>query len=211
MRLTILKPQSEGEKMKKVIVFLSLMSLNVFAFDLNDIQLGFPGYGGSGCPAGSASVTLSPDKKILSVIFDEFMVEAGSNGKRLDRKSCNIAVPVHVPQGYSVSLVDVDFRGYVAVPRGGQARLSSEYFFAGQQGPRFTKTFRGGSDIDYLFTNNLMLTGNIWSRCGVDVNLRINSSMLVRSNGRLDDALATVDSADVRAGIVYQMQWRRCN
>ena len=65
----------------------------------DSISLGVPGYGGSGCPGGSASVTLSPDGKSLTLIFDQFIVEAGGpTGKRIDRKNCDIAIPVHVPQ-----------------------------------------------------------------------------------------------------------------
>lgn len=178
----------------------------------DDISLGTPGYGGSGCPSGSAAVTLSPDQKSLSILFDEYIVEAGGDsGKRIDRKSCNIAIPVHVPQGFSVSIFKVDYRGYVYVPRGGQARFNVEYFFAGQRGPRVTKTFRGYKDDDYTLTNNLAAHSMVWSRCGADVNLRVNTSMLGRTNRRQDDLLATVDSADVNAGLVYHFQWKRCH
>ncbi len=195
----------------KTLLALLLLSTSVFAQD--DIQLGVPGYGGTGCPAGSASVTLSPDQKSLSIIFDEFFVEAGaSTGRTLGRKNCNLAVPVHVPQGYSISLVDVDYRGYVSLPnRRSQARFSAEYFFAGQRGPRYVKTFRGRMDDDYTISNDLALSALVWSKCGADVNLRVNSSMMVRASSRNVDALATVDSADFSAGIVYHVKWRRCN
>jgi hypothetical protein len=69
----------------------------------DDISLGEPGYGGTGCPDGTVSVTLSPDQKSLSLLFDQYQVEVGGDtGKSFDRKSCNIAIPVHVPQGLSV-------------------------------------------------------------------------------------------------------------
>jgi len=28
-------------------------------------------------------------------------------------KSCNVAIPVHVPQGFSVSVLQVDYRGFI--------------------------------------------------------------------------------------------------
>ena len=69
----------------------------------DDISLGIPGFGGSGCPAGSVSATLSPDAKSLSLLFDEYVVSAGgTTGRSFDRKTCNVAIPVHVPQGESV-------------------------------------------------------------------------------------------------------------
>jgi hypothetical protein len=50
----------------------------------------------------------------------------------------------------------------------------------------------------------------VWSGCGVDVNLRTNSSMRVTTLWN-KEAMASIDSEDVNAAIVYQLQWRRCN
>ncbi len=190
---------------------LSVMMLSLGAFAQSDISLGEPVTGGNGCPAGSASATLSPDGKALSIIFDQFIAEAGpASGRTVDRKSCNIAVPVHVPGGFSISVVAVDYRGFVSLPSSSaSARMQAEYFFAGMMGPRFVKDFRGRMDQDYLFTNQLGLQAAVWSPCGADVNLRVNASMLVKNSGH-QDAMATVDSADINAGIIYQIQTRRC-
>jgi hypothetical protein len=117
--------------MKKILSLLFLASALTTTAFADDIQLGEPGYAGQGCPSGSASVTLSPDNKSLSILFDEYFVEAGGR-KKLQRKNCTIAIPVHVPTGFSVSLIDVDYRGYVMVPRGGMARFTAEYFFASE-------------------------------------------------------------------------------
>jgi hypothetical protein len=202
-----------GETMTltKSLLSAALLTLSVAAIAQNDISLGLPGYGGNGCPAGSASVTLSPDAKSLSLIFDQFITEAGPNvGKTLDRKSCNIAIPVHVPQGFSISIIAVDYRGFVALPRNATARLSAEYFFAGMTGPRFVKDFRGIQNSDYTFNNTLGVAASVWSPCGVDVNLRVNANMMLTNRG-YEDAMATVDSADISAGIIYQIQTRRCH
>ena len=191
---------------------LGLMTLsNVAMADLNDINLGVPGYGGNGCPANSASVTLSDDKKSLSIIFDQFIVEAGGMNKTIERKTCNIAIPVHVPQGFSISIIDVDYRGYVSLPSQASARLTAEYFLAGSLGPRFDKTFVGRTDTDYTFNNAIGVQAQIWSPCGADTILRVNAAMLVRTNRYRDEALATVDSADFKAGMLYKLQWKRCS
>jgi hypothetical protein len=187
---------------------LLVVSLTAVA---DEISLGQPGYGGNGCPNGSASATLSPDGKSLSIIFDQFITEAGpASGRTLDRKSCNIAIPVHVPNGYSMSVISADYRGFVSLPQGATARIQAEYFFAGMMGPRFAQDFRGRFDQDYTFTNTLGVQAMVWSPCGADVNLRVNASMMVK-NTSYQDAMATVDSADYNAGIIYQIQMRRCN
>lgn len=194
----------------KTLLATGLMMAAWNAQARDQLRLGQPAYGGTGCPAGSASVTLSPDQSALSILFDEYLVEAGGDLSRIDRKSCNIAIPVHVPQGYSVSIFQVDYRGYAYVPRGSMARFNVEYFFAGSRGPRTSRTFRGYHDSEYLIRDDLEASALVWSACGADVNLRMNSSMLAKGSSWGDPVLATVDSADVTSGIVYHIRWRRC-
>ena len=65
--------------MKTMIALATLAlggSFATFAY-ADDISLGQPGYGGSGCPDASVSATLSPDAKSLSLLFDAYQVEAG--------------------------------------------------------------------------------------------------------------------------------------
>lgn len=197
------------KRLLKLLPILAIIStLNIYA---DDISLGEPAVAGSGCPAGTVATTLSPDAKQLSILFDQYIVEAGSNNKKMDRKSCNVAIPVHVPQGYSVSIFQIDYRGYTYIPQGGSGRFNVEYFFAGSRGPRMAKTFRGGTDQDFTFTNKLAARALVWSRCGADVNLRANSSMMIRTNQAYDDALGSVDSMDISSGIIFHIQWKRCN
>ena len=196
----------------------SLLALTVLALGCgltslahaDDISLGIPGYGGTGCPGGSVSATLSPDAKSLSLLFDSYSVEAGGGtGKSFDRKSCNVAIPVHVPQGLSISILAIDYRGYNNIPSGANSQFNVEYFFAGTRGPTFARKFNGPKDEDYLIHNELTAQAIVWSACGADVNLRTNSSIRVTTRAN-KQALATVDSEDVSAAIVYQLQWRRC-
>jgi hypothetical protein len=199
------------------MMFKSIIATLAFAFAAQaqatiGIKLGQPGYGGNGCPQGSASAVLSPDETELSILFDSYQVEAGREvGKRMDRKSCNLAVPILVPHGYSITLIKVDYRGYVSAPSGGFARLESEYFFAGQRGPRFSRTFNGTYENDYTVTDNLVATALVYSACGARDNLRINSSLMTQTNRRGDQAYATLDSVDLSNAMVYRIAWRRCN
>jgi hypothetical protein len=192
-------------------ILLSLLTLSLSPAALADgIRLGNPEYGGSGCPAGSASVALSPDSSAISLLFDQYVVEAGG-AKAFDRKNCNIAIPVHVPSGYSVSVMAIDYRGFVQLPAGARANLNVNYFLAGQgRGVSSSKSFYGASSQNYLTTDRLGLEAIVWSACGADTILRANTSMLVNSNSRRDQAMATVDSADIEAGLIYHIQWRTC-
>lgn len=179
------------------------------------ISLGYPGYGGSGCPQNTASATLSPDGTALSILFDQFVVEAGGpTGRRVDYKSCNLAIPVNIPQGYSVSIFQVDYRGFNALTSGARSQLTNDYFFqtgsGGSRTVRLSRSFVGPNNNDYLTTDRLAVNALVWTPCGEQATLRINSNMRVFANSRMDQAMSTVDSADVSAGLIYHIQWRRC-
>lgn len=196
--------------MKKLLLVMAAFSAASALAD--DIQLGKPTYGGNGCPQGTASAALSPDRKTLSILFDQYMTQAGGNtGRTLDRKSCNIAVPVHVPQGYSIALFQMDYRGFNSLPNGANSSLNVEYFFAGQRGPVGNRSFNGPLNSDYLVTQLVGAQAMVWSDCGANTNLRINSSLTTRNMRRDQEALSTVDSTDIRAGLLYHIQWKRCN
>ena len=199
--------------MKQVMTLVSfaLIALGAASAEAQALRLGQPAYGGTGCPAGTASVTVSPDASAVSILFDNYVSEAGGmSGKRLDRKSCNVSIPVQVPNGYSVSIFQVDYRGFVMVPRGGRAQFDAEYFWAGSRGPLIRRVFTGPYSDSYNLTDELIATTEVWTPCGASVNLRINSGMMAMSNGRMEDTLATVDSADISSGLIYHFKYRRC-
>ncbi len=170
------------------------------AFAAPKVEIIGAGYGGSGCPGGSASVTISPDGQELSVLFDKFI--ALGNKPSESRKSCNLSIPIKVPQGYQISLYDADYRGYIAPET--TARLRAEYFFAGQNGPIFSRTFTG--EREYNVRDSLVTVADVWSRCGDSLNMRVNANMTARGQG-----MATVDSFDLaHRGLIYHVKYRTC-
>jgi hypothetical protein len=170
------------------------------AFAAPKVEIVGAGYGGSGCPGGSANVTVSPDGQELTILFDKFI--ALGNNSRESRKSCNLTIPIKVPQGFQISLYDADYRGYVAPFTTGQLR--SEYFFAGQRGPVFSREFSG--ETNYNVRDSLETVADVWSRCGDSLNMRVNAGMSARGQGT-----ATVDSFDLaHRGLVYHIKYRTC-
>ncbi len=164
------------------------------------VQLSTASYGGNGCPANSASVSVSPDGQELTILFDKFI--AVGNDPMNSRKSCNLSIPITVPQGFQVSLYDADYRGYVSPNTSGTLR--AEYFFAGSRGPVFQRTFDG--EANYNARDSLATVANVWSRCGDSLNMRVNASMAARGAGQ-----ASVDSFDLsHRGLVYHIKYRAC-
>ncbi len=197
-------------KLASLISTLALLaSSHVYA---QGIRIGTPAYGGTGCPNGTASVTVSPAEDAISVLFDQFVTEAGgTTGRRFDRKSCNLTIPVRVPGGYSVAIFAVDYRGFNAVPSGGYNKLTAEYFWAGMRGPTMTRQFNGPTASDYTATDNLLASTLVWAPCGQSVNLRINAGLMSMANSAMQQTLGTVDSVDLTSGLIYHIKWQRCH
>lgn len=178
---------------------------------LPGIRLGHPEYGGTGCPAGTASAVLSPDEDEISILFDQFVAEAGGDTRRtVDRKACELAIPIHIPQGYSMAVIQTDFRGFNLVSSGGMNRLNTEYFWANQRGPVYSNVYRGPQNNDFFATNGVTASGVVWTPCGMSTNLRIRATIMTQTNRFGDQSMMTIDSADVSSGLVYHVQWRRC-
>lgn len=196
--------------MKKIFWTLVLSCLTMEA-QAGILTLGQAQYGGTGCRAGTAQVNLSPGDDAISILFDEYIVEAGNvNGRRIDRKSCNISIPVNVPQGYSVALFQVDYRGFNSIPSGGLNQFNVEYFWAGTRGPRVSRSFNSRDNGNFTVTDNLLASTMVWSRCGESVILRVNSSLSTQTNRNFEQSLGMVDSADISSGLLYHIQTRRC-
>ncbi|PID45296.1 MAG: hypothetical protein CSB47_09410 [Proteobacteria bacterium] len=178
------------------------------AGSVSEVEIKDVGYAGNGCPSGSASVVLAPDKKSVSVLFDEYIAEAGGRGQRtFDRKKCDIAFGLKIPSGISVSFVDADYRGFNDLPRGARASFKRDYFFAGSRGPSLTKSWRGARSGDFHIKDKLSVFADVWSACGADVILRSKTAATVRSR-RGSEALMMVDSADLTTKTVYRYNFR---
>lgn len=196
--------------MRAWLLVLSIVAMSLPAYAQSGLSLGKPGYGGTGCPAGTASVVLSRDKKSLSLRFDRYEVEAGGgSGRSFDRKSCNLSIPLRVPPGLSVAIVSAEYRGVNRLPAGAEAQFRTEYFFAGGRGPVLSRSFEGPLQGRFAFGDRVTARSTVWSACGADVILRTNTSLRVSTTGRRI-ASSSIRSQQINTAIVYRLQWRKC-
>lgn len=203
--------------MRKIILLLvTCLSHYAFAQRLDptaerEVRLGNPQFIGNGCGRGTATASISDDRQTLSVLFDNYIVEVGGNlRRRVERKACNILVPVHVPRGYSVAVFKVDYRGFNSLPQGATAQFNMDYFFGGRLGPRNVQTFRGPLEDDFVTNNDVSAANMEWSPCGMPMQFRAHSALIVTTNRESEQAISTIDSADLTAGVQFKLQWRRC-
>jgi len=192
-------------------VFATLVALSAIsspAIAAPALKLGKPAYGGPGCPAGTASASVTGGGTQLTVKFSQYQVAAGgSTGKSFDRKACSLSIPVSVPAGYSVAVVSVDLSGYTNLPSGATASFRLEEFLPGGKGPVFSSDIKGPKKGKFTASANAAAT--VWSACGTSVTMRTNTSLMVKASGG-KAASASIRTQDVSTAIVYRLKYRSC-
>lgn len=183
--------------------------------------LGFaaPSYAGTGCPAGSVSVSLSPDQKTLSLLFDQYVIRAGGDtGAARGLGQCQVRMPFNVPDGYQVQVVKIDYRGFAFVPRNGQVRVQANLGheertvrrgLGGMKRLRRGFELRGPADENFILSS--VIQGPSWSPCGQSFTLVSDSSVQAASNPQLEEVFSALDSADaVAEPLRISFRWKRC-
>src|SRR5690348_6020506 len=100
---------------------------------------------GTGCPAGTAAVAVSPDNTAFTVTYSAYTALVGVGATSTDwRKNCQLNIVVHVPQGFTYAISKVDYRGFASVEGGANAIERANYYFQGQSQTAYVShTFAG--------------------------------------------------------------------
>lgn len=175
------------------------------AFAAGGLSVGKPSYGGTGCPAGTALVSLSRGGNNLSLRFTRYRVVAGK-GNDFDRQACSLSVPIAVPAGKTLSVVGADYHGYTKLPAGASATFSVEYFTPGTRGQVVDRTVQGPSSGAVTFSDR---GTPLTTACGADTILRINTSLRVTGAGKAEIS-ASIRSQEVRTALSYRLELRDC-
>ncbi len=169
---------------------------------------------GSGCPRGTANVTVSPDNTAFTVTYSQFTAQRGAETQPTDfRKNCQLALNVHVPQGNTYAVAGADYRGYAYLERGASASQSANYYFQGEpQSTRIKHAFTGPTDSDWQRTDNVGIASLSFLPCGEQRYLNINTELRVNrgSSNPHTTNFVTMDSTDGSIDTVYRVAWKRC-
>jgi hypothetical protein len=176
-------------------------------------------YGGSGCPQGSLSTAISPDQTALAVLFDRFVVEAGgTTGKGKERLNCTLSIPLTLPDGYALSVVTMDLRGFTSLPKGARAAVNATHAFAHKKIAKLWKGLKSDivkGPIDDVFYFQQSVPGKWTSGCGgiaqFNVTLSLGLEAIQAGQQLKESALASLDTLDTTsAPIIYGIELRKC-
>jgi hypothetical protein len=197
-----------------------------------------PNFGGNGCPDGSMQVVFAPDNLSFSILFDKFVAQVedaqgqpgqvpggrmgrdwGRGAGKRDAMSCDILLPMQIPEGMQMEITRVDYRGFAGLPQGARGALSSTLNFLDRRGGD-----RSRINLRYQFAGPLaenyeISSGSLApngqppqtevSPCGGNVQLRIRNQLQIMSPQRQQASL-TLDSIDGSGNTVYYVNWRQC-
>jgi len=170
---------------------------------------------GSGCPAGTAAVAVSPDNTAFTVTYSQYMAQVGVGALPTDfRKNCQLNLKVHVPQGFTYAIAKADYRGFSHLESGATAMERANYYFQGQSQTSFIMhPFSGPVEDDWQTTDSVDVAALVFAPCGELRNLNVNTELRVNpgtSNPRKTTSFIAMDSTDGSIKTVYHFAWMAC-
>jgi len=83
---------------------------------------------GSGCPAGSWTIELSPDGQTLLVAFNNYQVAVGPGiPSSMRERTCDVTVGLSYPLGCTTATIDNTYHGFAELHSGVSATMSTQY------------------------------------------------------------------------------------
>lgn len=196
----------------RTVLILGFALVSNLAFSGTGVVLGDPSFTGNGCLPGTSSAALSPDGSTISIIYDNFIANAGgTSGVPMDRKQCIVSIPVTIPPNTKIAITEVDYRGFNALPDRGYTQFTVDFALSGFKGPRILRRFVGPLQADFSAINKLKKPDVRYSQCGQSqVVLNVNANITTVSNGKQEQTSAGVDSTDFNSGLDYVVEVLPC-
>jgi hypothetical protein len=176
--------------MKPLALLAVLLAIASPAAAIEPVSFGEIGYGGTGCPAGTATIVTNDARTSASLSLSAYTV--GDGNRPLDRKTCALAIPVIVPDGVAVAIRGVSVIGHVELPEGVEATFTLEAFVAGDEGEVTDLSLGGPRSGSWQRTISVPWDKLVWTGCGEDTNLRINTSLRTRGNANAEVSIDTL-------------------
>ncbi|WP_338930659.1 DUF4360 domain-containing protein [Streptomyces netropsis] len=170
---------------------------------------------GSGCPAGTANVTVSPDNTAFTVSYSHYVAQVGVGSKPTDfRKNCQLGLNFHVPQGFTYAVAKADYRGFARLEKGATGLQRAHYYFQGMSQTAFMNHhFTGPVNDDWQTSDTTDIDALVYAPCGAIRYFNINTELRVdagTSDPTRTTSLMAMDSTDGSINTLYHFAWKTC-
>ncbi|KAH8162080.1 hypothetical protein CIB48_g6183 [Xylaria polymorpha] len=175
--------------------------------DPSTIQISSVSASGNGCPQGSFSTELSPDRQTY----------IGPGTQVADRtKNCQLHLNLVYPGGFQYAVVESTYHGYAQLEKGVTGTFYSTYYFS--QSPADTTTtttsISGGGiwefgDV-YTKQDQVPTASIIWSPCGATGILNVNNRIALTATNTTASGTISDDDATVALTQQIHVAWQPC-
>ncbi|EJT79829.1 hypothetical protein GGTG_04912 [Gaeumannomyces tritici R3-111a-1] len=187
--------------------------------DPKQIQIVSASFSGNGCPQGTVSTSISPDRTVITFGFDAFQTYIGPGYDPKERtKNCQLHLNLRYPTGFQFAVVDSTYHGYAQLDAGIQGDFYSTYYFS-QDAPSTTttKTSISGGGVwaqgqVYTKADSIPTSSYIYSPCGANGILNINNRISLVNKGSNSKATGIISDDDATVAFTQQLNlfWRPC-
>lgn len=170
---------------------------------------------GTGCPAGTAAVAVSPDNEAFTVTYSQYTAKVGIGaGPTEFRMNCQLNLKVHVPQGFTYGIAQADYRGFASLAKGATALERARYYFQGNSPTDYVDhNLKGPFGDDWQYTDSTEVGAIVYQPCGEFRNFNINTQLRVdagTSDPKKTTSFITMDSTDGSIKTTYHFAWKKC-
>lgn len=170
---------------------------------------------GTGCPAGSWNPSISDDGQVFTLTFSEYEVNINNTVPDLTiTKNCTLNIKLHSPNGLSYAVTSFYYSGYSFLEQGVTASQWARYYFQGNPVPPSTSNrvnLVGPHDADFVFKDDVKTADAVWSPCGVDRELIVNTTLQLRNSSPKRSGYANLAALDGSTKLELRLSWRGCN
>jgi hypothetical protein len=179
----------------------------------DDVSIDVLTVDGTGCPAGTATASVSPDNEAVTVNFSAYLALAGRGATEADAsKNCALSLRVNAPQGFTYAVAKSDHRGYARLEPGALGALRVSYGFEGStRAVHVDHMFTGPLDDGWQESGQVADDALVFAPCGLRPNLVVSTDLAViggTSDVNNTTSMISIDSSDVDSA--FHFVWKKC-
>ncbi|MBN6035380.1 DUF4360 domain-containing protein [Amycolatopsis sp. 195334CR] len=170
---------------------------------------------GSGCPAGTSAVAVSPDNTNFTVTYSDYLAQTGAGSSPIEfRKNCQLNLRVNYPQGFTFGIAQADYRGFAHLAKGAYGSQRANYYFQGQSANATeVHPYNGPYSDNWQATDKTDFASIVYAPCGEVRHLNVNTELRVNvgtSDPKTTTSFMSMDSTDGNVDTKYHFSWKKC-
>jgi uncharacterized protein YraI len=168
---------------------------------------------GSGCPAGTAIVTVSPDNTGFHISYRSYRARVGGSSTIVDsRKNCQLSLEVHVPQGFTFAIAQAEYGGRASIADGVSGLERANYYFQGSPDNNYVDHLFDGPFSGPWHTSDQTAVGElVFAPCGVSRILNVNTELRLKADTTDPrSSFMSMSTTDGSIDTIYHFAWKTC-